>query len=64
MIYKCIKIDLPLVVYTFGQCQFNMRDVHNSIKGSYMSAHLNKFSKKIREKGSTVRFVKQSIGFH
>ena len=39
MIYKCIKIDLPLVVYTFGQCQFNMIDVHNSIKGSYMSAH-------------------------
>ena len=39
VIYKCIKIDLPLVVYTFGQCQFNMIDVHNSIKGSYMSAH-------------------------
>ena len=39
MIYKCIKIDLPLVVYTFDQCQFNMIDVHNSIKGSYMSAH-------------------------
>ena len=39
VIYKCIKIDLPLVVYTFGQCQFNMIDVHNRIKGSYISAH-------------------------
>ena len=51
MIYKCIKIDLPLVVYTFDQCQFNMIDVHNSIKGSYMSAHfkinlLKKFGKR------------------
>ena len=27
------------VVYTFGQCQFNMIDIHNSIKGAYMSAH-------------------------
>ena len=35
----CIKFDLQLVVYTFGQCQFNMIDVHNSIKGSYMTAH-------------------------
>ena len=34
-----------------------MIDVHNSIKGAYMSAHLNKFIKKVREKGSTVRFV-------